>query len=103
MLPIDGDRAPLFDVLTLPGPKSGRLWPALGDVVKGYPLDGTLRRRPGVRVPCVYMLWERECDEMGEATPEPQRGLFWPVEKVADVGVLRSLGDPPRYPMGGSR
>jgi len=29
--------------------------------------------------------------------PEPHRGLFWPVEKVADVGVLKSLGEMARY------
>lgn len=39
------------------------------------------------------MLWERECADMGDATPEPQRGLPWSVEKVAELGVLNSLGD----------
>jgi hypothetical protein len=35
--------------------------------------------------------------EVGDAIPEPQRGLLWPVEKVADVGVLKSLGEAGRY------
>jgi hypothetical protein len=39
------------------------------------------------------MLCAREWDDAGEATPEPQRGLFCPgVEKVAEVGVLNSVG-----------
>ena len=58
----------------------------------GLPPEGTLRRRPGVLEPA-YMLWDREWDELGDATPDPHRGLPWPVEKVADVGVLKSLGD----------
>ena len=29
--------------------------------------------------------------------PEPHRGLFWPVEKVADAGVLKPDGDWLRY------
>lgn len=73
------------------GPKTGRgrLLPS-GDW-NGFPPDGTLSRRPGVRLPA-YILCEREWDEVGDATPEPHRGLLWPVEKVADVGVLKSLG-----------
>jgi hypothetical protein len=39
------------------------------------------------------MLWDLEWEELGDATPEPQRGLPCPVEKVAEVGVLKSLGD----------
>jgi len=39
------------------------------------------------------MLWDREWDETGEATPEPHRGLPWPAEKVAELGVLKSLGE----------
>lgn len=57
------------------------------------PPEGTLSRRPGVRDPVAYMLWDLEWDEMGDATPDPQRGLLWPVEKVAEVGVLKSLGE----------
>lgn len=62
------------------------------------PLDGTLRRRPGVRLPGVYMLCAREWEDVGEAIVDVHRGLLWPVEKVADVGVLNSLGDTGRYP-----
>jgi hypothetical protein len=38
------------------------------------------------------MLWDREWEELGDMM-EPHRGLFCPVEKVAEVGVLKSLGD----------
>ena len=93
-----GENAPLLEVFTGPGPKRGPRTLVPWGRWKGFPLaEGTLSRRPGVREPAAaYMLWEREWDEMGEATPEPQRGLPWPVEKVAEVGVLKSLGEAAR-------
>jgi hypothetical protein len=87
-----GEKVPEFDVFRPAGPKWGpRIFAPCGDW-NGLPPDGTLSRRPGVLDPA-YILWERECDEIGDATPEPHRGLVWPVEKVAEVGVLKSLGD----------
>lgn len=59
--------------------------------------DGTLRRRPGVRFPDEYMLCDLECEVVGDAMPDAHRGLLWAVEKVADVGVLKSPGDGGRY------
>ena len=44
----------------------------------------------------MYILCEREWDEVGEAMAD-HRGLLCPVEKVAEVGVLKSLGDTARY------
>jgi len=94
-----GEKAPLFDEFIPPGPNMGpRRLPPCGEW-NGLPPDGTLSRRPGVLDPA-YMLCAREWDELGDATPEPQWGLFWPVEKVADVGVLKSLGEAGRYPYG---
>lgn len=91
-----GEYAPLFGTLSPAGPKWGpRRLPPWGDwngLPPEGPPDGTLRRRPGVLEPA-YMLCDRECEELGDATPEPQRGLPWPVENVAEVGVLKSLGD----------
>lgn len=34
------------------------------------------------------MTCAREYEVAGEPTTEPHLGLLWPVEKVADVGVL---------------
>jgi len=59
--------------------------------------DGTLRRRPGVLLPAEYMLCDLEWDVVGDAMPEAHRGLLCAVEKVADVGVLKSPGDGGRY------
>ena len=88
-----GEYAPLFGTLRPGGPNTGpRRLPPCGDW-NGFPPEGTLNRRPGVLEPVAYMLWDLECDELGDATPEPQRGLPCPVENVADVGVLKSLGD----------
>jgi hypothetical protein len=59
--------------------------------------EGTLKRRPGVREPVVYMLWDREWEVAGEETPGPHRGLLCPVENVEEVGVPYSLGETGRY------
>jgi len=88
----DGEKAPALDELRAEAPKTGpRAAGPWGDW-NGLPPDGTLRRRPGVLEPPAYMLWDRECDEPGDMTG-PQRGLFCPVEKVAEVGVLKSPGE----------
>jgi hypothetical protein len=82
-----GENAPLLDVLTGPGANTGRpRGPPWGDW-KGFAPDGTLSLLPGVRAPAEYMLCDLECDMFGEARSGFQRGLVWPVEKVADVGV----------------
>lgn len=70
-----GDKAPGLELLIGPGPKSARPRFAPWGDWKGLPPDGTLRRRPGVRDPA-YMLCERECDEDGDAIPEPHFGLL---------------------------
>ena len=44
------------------------------------------------------MLCALEWEEVGDAMVEVHRGLLWPVENVADVGVLNSLGETGRYP-----
>lgn len=90
-LPCDGENAPALDELRVEEPNMGPLLLGPWGDWNGLPPDGTLSRRPGVREPA-YMLWDREWDEPGDMTG-PQRGLFWPVEKVADVGVLKSPGD----------
>jgi len=43
------------------------------------------------------MLCDLEWDVVGDAMPEAHRGLLCAVEKVADVGVLKSPGDGGRY------
>lgn len=88
-----GENAPALELFIDPGPNNGRpRFPPSGDW-KGFPPeDGTLSLRPGVREPVVYMLCDREWVEVGDATAD-HRGLLWPVEKVAEVGVLKSLGD----------
>lgn len=85
------EKTPALELFMVPGPNMGRPGMAWGDW-NGFAPDGTLSRRPGVRVPVEYMLCDRECVEEGEARPD-HRGLLWPVEKVAEVGVLNSLGD----------
>lgn len=93
------------DVMTvLPGEKAGfdalmpwgtmTVWPttAPGGPWKGCAPEGTLRRRPGAIRLSVNMLWDRECEVVGDAIAD-QRGLLWLVEKVADVGVLKSPGE----------
>jgi hypothetical protein len=87
----DGEKAPALDELRPDGPKTGPLTPGPCGDWNGFPPDGTLRRRPGVLEPA-YMLWDREWDDPGDMTG-PHRGLFCAVEKVADVGVLKSPGD----------
>jgi hypothetical protein len=94
---LPGDNAPELDEFRLPAPNAGRPRAAPWGDWNGLPPEGTLRRRPGVRMPGVYILCDRECEDEGDAIPDPHRGLFWPVEKVADVGVLKSLGDTGRY------
>jgi hypothetical protein len=87
----DGEYAPLLDELRAEGENSGpRGLGPCGDW-KGLPPEGTLKRRPGVLEPA-YMLCEREWDAPGDITG-PHRGLFCPVEKVAEVGVLKSPGE----------
>lgn len=54
-----GEKAPLFDVLSPEGPKGPRWTGPCGDW-KGLPPDGTLRRRPGVLEPLLYMLCDLE-------------------------------------------
>lgn len=46
-----------------------------------------------MRDPDGYIALLREYEVAGEPTTEPHLGLFWPVEKVAEVGVPKSLGD----------
>lgn len=50
-----------------------------------------------MRLPEVYRLWERVCPEVGEPILDAQRGLLCAVEKVADVGLLKSPGEGGRY------
>lgn len=91
-----GEKAPLLDVLIPGGPKRGfRTLAPCGDW-NGLPPEGTLRRRPGVLTPAAYILCGRAWEEFGDAMPGAHRGLFCPVEKVADVGVPKSLGEAPR-------
>jgi hypothetical protein len=90
-LPCDGEKAPALDELRTGVPKAGPLMPGPCGDWNGLPPDGTLKRRPGVLAPA-YMLCGREWDEPGDMTG-PQRGLFCPVEKVAEVGVLKSPGE----------
>ena len=91
-----GEKAPELEVFMTPGAKEGRPTLTPAGAWKGLlPGAGTLRRRLGVRE-SVYMLCEREWEDVGEAKPD-HLGLLWPVEKVADVGVLKSLGDTARY------
>lgn len=73
------------------GPKTGGRTPWPWGDWNGLLLDGTLKRRLGVLDPA-YMLCERECELAGDMT-DPHRGLFWPVENVAEVGVLKSPGE----------
>jgi len=87
----DGEKAPELDEFTIDGPKTGALTPVPCGDWKGLPPEGTLRRRPGVLEPA-YMLCAREWEDPGDMTG-PQRGLFCPVEKVAEVGVLKSPGE----------
>lgn len=79
-----------------PGPSSGPLEPGPWGDWKGFPPEGTLSRRPGVREPATYMLCDLVWDEPGDIMG-PHLGLFCPVEKVAEVGVLKSLGEGGRY------
>ncbi len=88
LLLLEDAKTPLLDELMGPGPKRGRPRPGAGATWNGLPLDGTLSRRPGVRLPAAYMLWDREWEDVGDATPDPHLGLPWLVENVADVGVL---------------
>lgn len=97
---VGDDRRPLLSVenppapgeLIMPGPKPGLPTLIPCGEWNGLLPEGTLNRRPGVLEPA-YMLWDRECDEIGEATPEPHLGLLCSVEKVAEIGVLQSLGE----------
>jgi hypothetical protein len=57
----------------------------------GFPVEGTDNLRPGVL--CPYRLAVLEWDEIGDCMPDPHRGLLLPVEKVADVGVLKPPGE----------
>lgn len=94
-----GEKTPAFEAFIAPGPNIGRpMCRPWGDW-KGFAPDGTLRRRPGVLVPAEYMLsaCELEWDRVGDVIPEAHRGLVCPVEKVAEVGVLKSLGEGGRY------
>lgn len=93
-LPFPGENGAPWGESIGPGPKCGlpKLAPS-GDWNGLPPPDGTLSRRPGVLEPPTYMLCDRECEEAGEATPEPHLGLVCSVEKVAEVGVLKSLGE----------
>ena len=84
-----------MEVLVEPGPKRGRPRLAPWGDWNGIP-PGTLRRRTGV-LPLAYMLWDLEWDDVGDAIAEPHRGLLCSVEKVAEVGVLNSLGETGRY------
>lgn len=68
-----------------------------GAVWNGFALEGTLSRRPGVRLPALYILCERAWDDVGEAIPDAHRGLLCAVENVAEVGVLKSPGEGGRY------
>lgn len=97
MLLFEDGNAAGCELLTSPGPNIGRpgAWP-WGDW-KGFAPEGTLSRRPGVLLPGTYMLWDLEWVDVGDAMPEAHRGLLWAVENVAEVGVLKSLGDAGRY------
>ena len=89
-----GEKAPTLELFIGPGPPNkGRPMAETLDGWKGFAADGTLRRRPWGRISGLYKLCEREWPPVGDAMPEPQRGLERPVEKVADIGVLKSLGD----------
>ena len=93
--PLDEENRPPLEAFGGPEPSNTGL-PGAWDW-KGSAADGTLRRRPDVRDPEVYMLWERECEVVGEARPGPHRGLPCPIENVDEVGVLNSLGEDGRY------
>jgi hypothetical protein len=82
----DGENDPLAAALSW-DKTGGPLYACPCGDWNGLPDDGTDSLRPGVRVP--YKLVVRECEEIGECIPEPQRGLLCPVEKVAEVGVLK--------------
>lgn len=87
----DGESAPALDELSVEWPKPGTLTPGPCGDWNGLLLEGTLRRRPGVLEPA-YMLCDREWGVPGDMT-DPHRGLFCPVEKVEEVGVLKSPGE----------
>jgi hypothetical protein len=56
-----GEKAPLLELFIAPCPPNiGRPGFRPCGAWKGFTPEGTLRRRPGVRVPGVYMLWDRE-------------------------------------------
>lgn len=85
MILLEGEKDPMLE---LKGVKveGGAYEFTCGDW-NGFPADGTDNLRPGVL--CPYRLAVRECEDIGDCSPEaPHRGLFWPVEKVAEVGVL---------------
>lgn len=93
-----GEKGATFGLFTAFGAKITRLTGVPWGDWKGLAPDGTLSRRPGVRAPDEYMLWDLECEVAGDAMTEFQRGLLWPVEKVAEVGVPKSVGEAGRYP-----
>jgi hypothetical protein len=94
-----GGGAPTFEALAGPGlgPNIIGLPPVAPGDWNGLFPEGTLKRRPGVREPVVYMLWDREWEVAGEETPGPHRGLLCPVKNVEEVGVPYSLGETGRY------
>lgn len=88
-----GEKTPALELFMEPGANMGRPGKACGDW-NGLPPAGTLSRR--ARASVLYRLCDLECVDEGEANAD-HRGLLWPVEKVAEVGVLNSLGDAGRY------
>ena len=85
---LDGESAPRLDEFMLFN--GGAPYPC-GDW-NGFPADGTDNRRSRFRWP-LYRLCVLEWEEIGDCMPEPHLGLFWPVEKVAEVGVLNPEGE----------
>jgi hypothetical protein len=57
---------------------------------KGFSVDGTDRRRPGIRR-SAYMLAVLEWPWMGDPMAEPHWELSYPPEYLDDVGVLKPL------------
>jgi hypothetical protein len=94
-----GAKATLCELLRGPAPPNmglpGAFWKTPD--WNGFGAEGTLSRRPGVREPDVYMLWERECEDAGDIIPGTHLGLVCPVEKLDDVGVSYSVGEGGRY------